>query len=101
VIFGVPGRSEASAYFGAASGGPIRGIQHTLAAMGMPVRPTGVLDQPTVEAVNGVLNGWDDAPPALRTGKLTQHDIARQIGLVAKLIKQAAGGALVFHDVNS
>lgn len=94
-----PGRPSASSVFGAAHD-PVPGIQRTLASMGIPVRVTGVLDQQTVDAINGVFNGWDDAPPALRTGKLTQHDIARQIGLVSKLVKHAAGGALVFHDVN-
>ena len=97
MIFGVPGRSDS---FGAATGGPIKSIQLTLAKMGLPVHPTGVLDNPTVSAINGVFNGWDDAPPALRTGQLTKHDIARQLPTVAKLVKQAAGGAMVLPDVN-
>jgi hypothetical protein len=97
VIFGVLGRSVS---FGAASGAPIKTIQLTLAKMGLPVHPTGVLDQPTVDAVNGVFNGWDDAPPDLRTGRLTAHDIARKLPVVTRLVKQAAGGALVFPDVN-
>lgn len=85
---------------GSAGGSPIRTIQLTLVKMGIPVRPTGTLDQATVDALNGVFNGWDDAPPKLRTGKLTAHDVARQLPLVTKLVKQAAGGALVFPDVN-
>ena len=97
MIFGVLGRS---ASFGAATGGPIRTIQVTLAKMGLPVHPTGVLDDPTVDAINGVFNGWDDAPPALRSGKLTKHDIARQLPIVTRLVKQAAGGAMVLPDVN-
>lgn len=93
MIFGV-------AQLGASPGGPIRSIQITLQHMGMPVRPTGTLDQATVDAINGVFNGWDDAPPKLRTGKLTAHDIVRQLPIVSKFVHAAAGGAQVFHDVN-
>ena len=101
MIFGIPGRQDAfGATFGAAGGSPIRNIQVTLSKMGLPVRPTGVLDDPTVTAINGVFGGWDDAPPALRTGHLTKHDIARQLPVVAKLVRQAAGGAMVLPDVN-
>jgi len=96
VIFG-----QARVDLGAAGGGPIKSIQLTLSKMGLPVRPTGVLDDPTVTAINGVFNGWDDAPPALRTGKLTKHDIARQLPVVARLVRQAAGGAMVLPDVNA
>lgn len=96
MIFG-----QARADLGAAGGGPIRTIQVTLAKMGLPVHPTGVLDDATVQAVNGVFNGWDDAPPALRTGRLTKHDIARQLPVVVKYVRLAAGGAMVLPDVNA
>jgi hypothetical protein len=84
--------------FGASSGAapatPIRAIQQTLQHLGTGVRLTGRLDQATVDAINGVLGGWDDAPPALRTGKLSQHDIAAHIRDVAKYLRLAAGGAM-------
>lgn len=83
-----------------AARGPISTIQAHLRAMGMPVHASGALDQATVDGVNSVFNGWDDAPPKLRTGRLTAKDIAKQARLVAALMKKAAGGALVFHDVN-
>lgn len=83
-----------------ATGGSIKSMQHMLASMGLQVQITGVIDQATVGAINGVFAGWDDAPPAFRTGQLTAHDIAKHLPLVAKLVHQAAGGALVFHDVN-
>jgi hypothetical protein len=80
--------------FGAAGGGPIKTIQMSLAKMGVPLRPTGVLDQATVDAINGVFSGWDDVPPKLRTGQLTKHDVAVQIGAVSKYVKLAAHGAM-------
>lgn len=95
MIFG-----QARVDLGAPSGGPIKTIQVTLAKMGLPVHPTGVLDDLTVSAINGVFNGWDDAPPDLRTGKLTAHDIARKLPVVTRLVKLAAGGAMVLPDVN-
>jgi hypothetical protein len=87
MIFGVS--------LGAAHGGsPIRTVQALLQRMGLPVKPSGVLDQATVDAINGVLGDWSDAPPQLRTGRLTAHDVARQLGAVSKYLKLAAGGAM-------
>lgn len=77
---------------GAAS--PIKNLQKTLVSIGMPVQPTGVLDQATVDAVNGVFDGLDIVPSKLRTGRLTKHDVAAQIGVVTKYVKLAAGGAM-------
>lgn len=79
-----------------ASGGPIKTVQSYLARMGLPVRATGVLDNATVNAINGIFDGWDDAPPKLRTGRLTKHDIATQIAVVAHYVKLAATGATNF-----
>lgn len=79
--------------FGAAGGGPIKTMQSHLARMGLPVRVSGVLDTATVNAVNGVFDGWDDAPAKLRTGRLTKHEIATQIALVTHYVKLAATGA--------
>ena len=80
---------------GAAGGGPIKTIQTTLSKMGLPVRATGTLDQATVDAINGVFSDWSDVPPKLRTGRLTKHDVAANVGTVAKYVKLTAGGAMV------
>lgn len=78
---------------GAASS-PVRAMQSTLARMGLPVRPTGVIDAATVAAVNGIFDDWSDVPPKLRTGRLSARDIGRQIGLVSHYVRIAAGGAM-------
>jgi hypothetical protein len=80
-----------------AAGGPIKTVQVYLARMGLPVHATGVLDAATVNAINGIFDGWDDAPPKLRTGRLTKHEIAAQIGLVTRYVKRAATGATSFE----
>jgi len=85
-----------AADFGAA-GGPIKTVQVYLARMGLPVRATGVLDAATVNAINGIFDGWDDAPPRLRTGRLTKHEIATQIGVISRYVKLAATGATNFE----
>lgn len=69
-------------------------LQQHLRAMGMQVRPTGVLDKATVAAINAVFTGWDDAPPKLATGRLTAHQISMQLPVVAKLVSLAAHGAM-------
>jgi hypothetical protein len=95
VIFGRVG-------FGAVAGGsPIRAIQTDLKKIGALARINGVLDANTVNGVNQVLGGWDDAPPKLRTGKLSSHDIAANLPAVRKYLHAAVTGALVFHDVNA
>ena len=73
---------------------PIRAIQQLLHQLGTGVQITGRLDAATVNAINGVFNGWDDAPPYLRTGKLNQHDVAAHLGDVTKYLQRAAGGAM-------
>ena len=94
MILGVPIAGDS--VFGAA-GGPIKTVQSLLANMGLPVRPTGVLDDATVSAVNGVLGDWDDAPPKLRTGRLTKHEVAANLPTITHLVKRAAGGATNFE----
>jgi hypothetical protein len=70
-------------------------IQRDLMKMGISsVRMTGRLDTPTVGGINGVLGGWDDAPPALRTGQLTAPEIARKLPLVVRYVHLAVHGAL-------
>lgn len=76
---------------GAAS--PIKTMQSHLARMGLPVRVSGVLDEATVNAVNGIFDGWDDVPSKLRTGRLNKHQIAVNIALVTRYVKLAAAGA--------
>lgn len=73
---------------------PIRSIQQTLQHLGTGVQLTGRLDEATVKAINGVLGGWDDAPEYLRTGQLSQHDIARHLADVTKYLRLAAHGAM-------
>lgn len=84
--------------FGAA-GGPIKSIQIDLQKIGLPVQPTGVLDDPTVTAINGVFEGSVDVPPKLATGKLTKHDIASSLPVVAHALKVIVRGAMVLPSV--
>ena len=86
---------------GAARGGPIKTIQLDLRKIGVPVDPTGVLDDPTVQAINNIFNGSVDVPPKLATGNLTKHDIAANIGAVSKALKVVVHGAQNFEDVSS
>lgn len=73
---------------------PIKSIQQTLAHLGTGVQVTGRLDDATVQAINGVFSGWDDAPAYLRTGQLSQHDIARHLADVSKYLRLASSGAM-------
>lgn len=77
----------------------VKNIQRTLASIGIPVKQTGALDQETVDAINSIFKGWDDAPSKLRGGNLTAHDIAKDIGAVARYINLATGGAKSFEDL--
>jgi hypothetical protein len=94
VIFG----SAQLGALGAAS--PIRTIQTDLKKIGALTKITGVLDPPTVTSINNIFGGWDDVPARLRTGRLTKHDIARQLPTVQRYVRAAVKGALVFPDVN-
>lgn len=76
------------------------GIQRALASIGIPVKPTGKIDRATVEGVNNVLRGWDDAPPSLKKGELTSAGIARNLPAVSKAIKLALRGAKDFGDAS-
>jgi hypothetical protein len=84
--------------FGAANG-PIKSIQIDLQKIGMAVQPTGVLDDPTVVAINGVFNGSVDVPPKLATGNLTKHDIAANLPAVSRGLKVIVSGAMVLPSV--
>ena len=85
---------------GAASG-PIKAIQLDLKKIGIPVQPTGVLDDSTVTAINGVFAGSVDVPPKLATGALTKHDIVANLPVVARSLKVIVYGAMVLPDVNA
>lgn len=98
MIFAGFGGATWGADFGAASS-PVRSIQSSLRRMGMPVRVSGVIDAATVEGVNGVLGGWDDAPPRLASGQLTAPEIKKLAPLVDRYIKKAAGGATGFDQL--
>lgn len=69
----------------------ILSIQRNLHKINADVPVTGKLDAVTVAAVNSVFNGWDDAPPKLRTGTLSASDIASQARIVNKFLKKAIG----------
>lgn len=84
---------------GAAAGGPIKTIQNDLRHIGIPIAATGVLDDPTVTALNQVFEGSVDVPPLLRTGKLSKHDVARQLPIVARSLKVIVHGAMVLPSV--
>lgn len=81
--------------------GPIRAIQLDLRKIGLPVQPTGTLDDATVQAINGVFNGSVDVPPKLATGNLTKHDIVANIVAVQRGLKVIVHGAQNFEDVSS
>lgn len=87
-----------SSLLGAAVG-PIKSIQLDLQKIGLPVQPTGVLDDPTVVAINGVFQGSVDVPPKLATGNLTKHDIAKNLSVVARSLKVIVHGAMVLPSV--
>ena len=73
--------------------GPIRTIQLDLQKIGVPVQPTGVLDDATVTALNQIFEGSVDVPARLATGRLTKHDIAREIPVVVRALKVVVHGA--------
>lgn len=73
---------------------PIRTVQNLLHQLGTGVQITGRLDAATVNAINGVFNGWDDAPPYLRTGRLSQHDVVRHLADVQRYLSKALTGAM-------
>jgi hypothetical protein len=76
----------------------VKSLQRRLASVGLPVKQTGVVDSATVQAVNGIFAGWDDAPANLSGGNLTAGQIAKNLGLVSKYVKKALGGAQNFGD---
>lgn len=81
-----------------AGGGGIKGMQRELAGIGMPVRVTGKVDAATVDAVNAVFHGWDDAPPLLKNGDLSARQISANLPFVEKYVRKAIGGAQEFGD---
>jgi hypothetical protein len=83
-----------------AAAGPIKTIQLDLQKIGIPVQPTGTLDDPTVLAINQVFVGSVDVPPDLRTGQLSKHDIARRLPVVARSLKVIVRGSQTFSNVN-
>lgn len=82
-----------------AAAGPIKSIQLDLKKIGVPVAPTGVLDDSTVTAINGVFQGSVDVPPKLATGNLTKHDIAANLPAVSRGLKVIVRGAMVLPSV--
>lgn len=91
-------RGRHHSLFGAAAG-PIKSIQLDLKHLGIPLEPTGVLDDPTVTAINGVFAGSVDVPPKLATGNLTKHDIAKNLPVVSRSLKVIVHGAMVLPSV--
>lgn len=78
----------------------VKNLQRTLASIGMGVKTTGVVDEATVEAVNSVFNGWDDAPESLKGGNLTASQIAKNLPTVSKYLRLAVHGAQGFGDAS-
>jgi hypothetical protein len=76
----------------------VKNMQRSLSNIGMPVKLTGVIDQPTVEALNAVFQGWDDAPARLRTGTLTAREIQSMLPAVQHYLHKAIGEAKDFGD---
>lgn len=64
------------------------------------VKPTGKLDEATVNAINGVFNGWDDAPKNLTSGNLTPAQISKNQNVVARYLHKAIGEMTTFSNVN-
>lgn len=81
--------------------GPIRTIQVNLRKIGVPVKPSGVLDDATVQAVNQIFDGSVDVPPKLATGRLSKHDIVANIGAVIRALNVVVRGAQNFENVNA
>lgn len=96
--FSFPYRKWTFRGFGAVAG-PIKAIQLDLQKIGLPVQPTGVLDDSTVVAINGVFQGSVDVPPDLRSGNLTKHDIVKKLPVVARSLKVIVRGAMVLPSV--
>lgn len=80
-----------------AAGGVV-GMQKMLAGIGMAVRPSGRVDAATVDAINAVFAGWDDAPPKLRGGNLTGKQISSNLPSVERYLRMAIHGAQDFGD---
>ena len=78
----------------------VKNMQRSLASVGMNVKTTGVVDQPTVDAINAIFEGWDDAPAQLRGGDLTARQIQNNLPTVQKYLRQAIGGAQAFGDAS-
>lgn len=94
-------RHHHGSLFGLSGGaGPIKSIQLDLIKIGLQVRASGVLDDPTVVAINGVFQGSVDVPPKLATGSLTKHDIASNLPAVSRGLKVIVHGAQNFENVN-
>lgn len=81
-----------------AAGGGVKSMQRELAGIGMPVQVTGKVDAATVDAVNEIFHGWDDAPALLKSGDLTARQISANLPFVEKYVKKAIGGAQEFGD---
>ena len=80
---------------------PVLAMQKDLLKIGSDgVRPTGKLDEATVRAINGVFNGWDDAPKNLTTGNLTISQVSKNQALVARYLHKAIGEMKSFSNVN-
>lgn len=83
---------------GAAMQPGVKNLQRRLASVGLPVKQTGVVDNATTNAINGIFAGWDDAPASLRGGNLTPGQISKNLPLVTKYVRKALGEAQQFGD---
>lgn len=86
---------------GANPSNPVLAMQRDLLKIGSDgVAPTGKLDEATVRAINGVFNGWDDAPKSLTTGNLTLSQISKNQNVIARYLHKAVGEMKSFSNVN-
>jgi len=83
-----------SSSMGAGSRGlGIVALRRKLRGIGMNVKADGDVDQPLVDAVNGIFKGWDDAPKGLQAGDMTTQGLRTHVKLVNQLVDKAIGGA--------
>lgn len=75
---------------------PVRVMKKQLRAIGFQLHDNGVIDAPTVAAVNSVLVGWDDAPARFKTGRLDARQIQKEMREISALIRRAVGTATGF-----
>ena len=78
---------------------PVRVMKKQLRSIGFQLADNGVIDAPTVTALNSILVGWDDAPARLKTGVLKAPQIQRELRTITALVRRAVGTATGFDSL--